>query len=247
MAYDISGGDFGASSVYGGALSRSQERYQKMMDELKKAEGFATAEVAPEFQQVADIFKTGGEYGAGAKTAIEKAARYGTSQSMANLAQTGMSSGSIAQGVRARYSRQVTEGIQGVEDIRYDKLSNALLALASAKEARGIRASGAYQTTAGLISGWREPTMSESINQEAIAKYQTGVNANVEMAGISAANWRAKMAADTESKTEAARIKATKELTSQQQTFTAGQTKIYEPTAATKTATANKELLYRYL
>ncbi len=239
--------DFGASTAYAGALANSQFRYNTMMNALKKAEGFATAEVSPEFAQNVDIYKTGGEYGTGAKTAIEKAARYGANASMADLARTGMSSGSVAQGVRARYARNVTEGIQGVEDTRYDKLSNALLALASAKEARGIRASNVYQTTAGLISGWKDPTLNEFSNQEAIAKYTADIGATVSSNELASANYRAKLAANTETAIASQKIAAEKELVTQAQTFTAGQQKIYEPTAATKTATVNKELMYRYL
>lgn len=220
MAYD-----YGATSLYSGALGRSQQRYEQMIKELRKAEG-VSAELAPEFQQVVDIYRTGGEYGVGAKAAIEKAARYGTSSAMANLIRTGMSAGTIAEGVRARYGRQATEQIQSVEDIRYEKLSAALQALASAKEARGLKATQTYQTTAGLISSFREPTMGEFVNPEAIARGE-----------IMAANWRALLGA----KTEEERIKATQKLATQQQAFTAEQAKIYEPTAAQKTS------LYRYL
>jgi hypothetical protein len=202
--------DLGSSALYQSALQRSQERYRQMLEELKKVEGIAQEPLAPEFEEAVSLFRTGGEYGAGARTAIERAAKTGTSQSLAELARTGMSSGTIAQGIRARYGRQATEQIQQVEDVRYEKLSSALQALASAKEARGIRNANIYQTTAGAISSFREPTMGDVTNQEAIA-----------LANIRGANLRAMLD-----------IKAQKKLQESQQKFTAGQTELYTPTVA---------------
>jgi len=154
------------SNRYKSALGRSLGRYDTMVSEMQQAKTAAQAPIATEYGEVADIYRTGGEYGAGAKANVRETAAQNYAASAAAQAATGMSSGSLATGTRARYSRDVTEGIQGVEDIRYQQLGSALQAVAQAKEARGIRIGQAFSQTAQMVSGFQEPTTGQFANQE---------------------------------------------------------------------------------
>ena len=116
------------------------------------------------------MYKAGGTYGAGQRAIATEQAQKGLAGEQAGLVATGMSSGSAAGAARGRYSRGLTTSLLNIEDVRTDKLSAALTAVAAAKEARGARLTGAYQTTAQLIQGFKEPTTSEYASQEDIAK-----------------------------------------------------------------------------
>jgi hypothetical protein len=91
-----------SSTGFEGGLGRSLERYQQMIDEMRAAQKEAAAPISPELQQIADIYKTGGEYGAGARTRIAEAEKAGIASGQAGLVRSGMSSGSLAAGVRSR-------------------------------------------------------------------------------------------------------------------------------------------------
>jgi hypothetical protein len=158
---------------YQSALGEAKSRYQSMISDLTTAKEAARKEIASEYGEVADIYRTGGEYGAGAISRIQETAKQNLAASQANLVSTGMSSGSMALGARARYSRDVTQGIQDVEDIRYERLGAALQAVGQAREARGARIAGVYTTSAEAISQFRQPTTSEFANQEELTKMET--------------------------------------------------------------------------
>ena len=157
------------SQLYEEGLERSLARYKSMMDEMREAKTTTQAPIAAEYGEVADIYKTGGEYGAGAKAGVRETAAQNLAKSSAALVSSGMSSGSLATATRARYSRDVTRGIQEVEDVRYERLGAALQAVAQAKEARGIRIGQAFSETAKLTGAYQEPTMGSFANQEAIS------------------------------------------------------------------------------
>lgn len=168
----------GLDPTYTGALGRSQDRYNLMRSELTNMITGASADVPQEYSDIADIYKTGGEYGKGAIGAIEREAKYGASRGQASLARTGMSSGSLSQGVAARYSRQAREGIQGVEDTRYDRLGSALKDLGTARANRGLNITEAYKTTAAMVGAWKDPSVSDYTDPYKLeAQKQTGQQA----------------------------------------------------------------------
>jgi hypothetical protein len=164
-----------ANTDYTAALGRSMDRYKIMQNEINSMITGASADVPKEYSDVADVYKTGGEYGKGAIGRIEREAKYGASRGQAALARTGMSSGSLSQGVAARYSRQAREGIQEVEDTRYDRLGGALKDLGTARANRGLNMTEAYKTAATLIGGYRDPTPGEYSDPYKLEKVrQTG-------------------------------------------------------------------------
>lgn len=146
---------------YESALERSLGRYKSMMDELKGMKAAAGAEIAPEFQEAVELYRPGGAYGAGAISRIREEQRKGVAGTLSQLVSSGMSSGALAAGVRAKYGREAQRGIQEVEDVRYERLGQALQAVALAREARGLRTTQAYQTAAGLTSAFQEPSVSQ--------------------------------------------------------------------------------------
>jgi hypothetical protein len=134
-------------------MNDAQSRYNQMIAELQNAKSVAGADIPSEYGDVVSMYSAGGSYGAGQKAIAEEQALAGESQESANLVRTGMSSGSLAAGVRSRYSRNLTTNLQNIEDIRTDKLSAALGALATAKAARTTELAGVYKTSAELIGG----------------------------------------------------------------------------------------------
>lgn len=150
-----------AGITYESGLQRSLARYQSMIKDLQVSKTEAAAPLAPEYQQLVDIYRTGGEYGAGARTRIAEAQKMGTAADVAGLARSGMSSQAISSGVAARRSRYAQGQIQEVEDVRYEKLGAALQAVATARESRGMRMTQAYQTSAQLVGGFQEPAKSQ--------------------------------------------------------------------------------------
>lgn len=170
-------------TIYRSALDRSQQRYADMMTEMQGAKtAAADTSGVDTLEQTADIYKTGGEYGAGARTTAENLAKKNLASAQAGSIASGMSSGSGAANIQARYSRDLSEQYQNIEDVRYSKLDTALTAVAAAKEARATRIGGAYQTTAQLIAGYKEPTLAESADAEALLKLQGDINMQLQEA-----------------------------------------------------------------
>jgi hypothetical protein len=158
------------SSDYNSALKTSQARYQSMVDELNAAKTTASADIASEYGEVASMYASGGSYGAGQRAELEDTLGKGVAQEQANLVATGMSSGSMAAGTRSKYAKNLATGYKNIEDTRTDKYASALTAVAAAKESRGSRLTSAYQTSAQLIQGFKDPTVSEYANEEKISK-----------------------------------------------------------------------------
>ncbi len=151
---------------YESALARYQEQYNKMIEEMQSAKEVAAEAIPEELTQVADMYAAGGTYGAGQRTILEEELKGATSAQQAALVASGMSSGSAARNIQSRYAKNLATGYQQIEDVRTDKLTSALQAVATAKEARGARMTSAYTTTAQLMSGYKEPSVSEFANAE---------------------------------------------------------------------------------
>ena len=166
------------------ALDTSVSKYDDMIAEMNAAKAEMNTPISPELEANAALYGAEGTYGQGAIAKIRAAQVAGTSQGMAGLVSSGMSSGNLAAGVASRYAREANTAIQGVEDTRYDKLSAAMMAVAAAKEARVTGTANLFATTAGF--------MTQAYNAEVAAneakyatdvttaqnKYATDVNAN---------------------------------------------------------------------
>ena len=141
---------------YGSALERFQERYETGMEYGEQALE-EVGEIPGEFGQAAELYAPGGRYGEGARTRIREAQKTGTAAGMAQLARTGMSSGTLAEGVRARYAREAETAFKEVQDVQYGKYAEALQTLGAAKEARYGRTAQVQLSLAGLAIGAQEP------------------------------------------------------------------------------------------
>ncbi len=137
-----------------------------MIAEANKARETASTEIAPELTQTADMYAAGGSYGAGQRDILRRNLKASSAQEQAANVSSGMSSGSAASATRSRYGKSLASGEMQIEDTRTDKLSTALQAVAAAKEARTGRMVGAYTTTAQLVQGYKEPTMSDFASAE---------------------------------------------------------------------------------
>jgi hypothetical protein len=167
---------------YKSALEASNTRYNQMISEANKARETASTDIAPELTQTADMYAAGGTYGTGQRALVDENLKAGASKEQAGLVSSGMSSGSMASGVTSRYARNRAAEFANIEDVRTDKLNTALSAVAAAKEARTGRMVGAYTTTAQLVQGFKNPTMSEFESAEELqaasdlaAKERTGM------------------------------------------------------------------------
>jgi hypothetical protein len=158
---------------YSSSLSSSSNLYQQMIDDMNAARQSASVDIAPEYGQVAEMYKTGGTYGEGLRTEAQTLAKESLSKEQADLVRTGMSSGSAAGAALSRYSRNLTGAYKNIEDTRTDKLATALSAVGAAREARGARISSVYTTTAQLLGTY---------NSQAAQR-----NADLQAAGMSAA------------------------------------------------------------
>lgn len=210
--------------------------YSSMIEALRKAQQASEAPVASEYGETADIYRTGGEYGAGAIARIEDERQKGVAGAQANLASTGMSSGSLAVGVGQRYARAAGRAVQEVEDVRYEKLGNALLALGAAKEARGQRISQTYASTAQLIQGWKG--IETSLEQTKLGI--TSAEKIAEM-GETGATRRARIGSATQISIADAKITAEQNLAKQAQTFKAQESAKYNLTAPQKYSLSERE------
>lgn len=143
-------------------ISTAQDAYKKMIEEMQGAKE-AAAVLPTEYTSIAEMFKAGGTYGAGQRAILEEQLKKGVALEQAALVASGMSSGTLASAVKGRYARGLATGYQQIEDIRTEKLASALGAVAAAKEARGVRLTGAYQTTAGLLAEMGRVKTEESI------------------------------------------------------------------------------------
>ena len=215
-------------------LGRSLARYKSMMGEMQQAKVAAEKPIAEEYGEVADIYKTGGEYGAGAKARVRDIAAENLAKSSAALVSTGMSSGSMATATRAMYGRDVTRGIQDFEDVRYERLGTALQAVAQAKEARGIRIGQAYSTTAQLAGSFQEPSMGSFANQEAISAQASASQRSIAKKSIEASTRESGLSrkAQTEAQRSAQAFQTSERKASE--AFVSGQAARYKTTAATK-------------
>jgi len=223
------------SARYEVGLARSLSRYKSMMDDMQQAKAEAQKPVAAEFGEVADIYKTGGEYGVGAKENIRDIAAQNLAKSSAANVATGMSSGSMATATRARYSRDVSKGIQEVEDVRYERLGSALQAVAQAKEARGIRIGQAFSDTAKLAGSFQESTMGSFANQEVISAQASYTQSKIAEENRESSEKESALNREAQSMYQKrAQAFATSERKGSE-TFKSGQASIYTPTATTKT------------
>jgi hypothetical protein len=143
-------------------ITSNSEAYSKMMEELAAAKNGGESGIG-EYQQAVSLYSPGGAYGEGAKAVAVEQAKKNLAATNANLVNTGMSSGSLAAGVRARYSKDLTTTLQGIEDVRYERLGTALQALGAAKEARGLRATQTSLSAASLYSGASQTQSAENV------------------------------------------------------------------------------------
>lgn len=127
------------SSAYKEALGR----YAGRRKEAKA--GFLGAE-AP-LEEAVEMFRPGGKYGAGQRALIEKQGRKTYAGGLSNLIATGMGSGTNVAGLRARVGADVGEAKLGVEDVRIDRLTQALELLSQLKG-----------QAAGALAGMQEPS-----------------------------------------------------------------------------------------
>jgi hypothetical protein len=139
------------------SLDSSSKYYNDMINEMNQAKSSANTQIPGELGQVASMYGPGGSYGAGALDRIKQSERSGVAGTMGGLVSSGMSSGSLAAGVRSKYGREAATQMKEVEDTRTDRYATALNAMASARAQRGINITNAYQTTASLIKGWKSP------------------------------------------------------------------------------------------
>lgn len=215
---------------YESGLGRSLGRYQTMMSEMQQAKASAQVPIASEYGEMAEIYRTGGEYGAGGKARVRETAAANLAKTSAGLVATGMSSGSLAASTQARYGREVTRGIQEVEDVRYERLGAALQAVASAKEARGIRVQQAFTQTAQMAGQFQEPAVGQFESSAEIAAMQAQTQKTL------ASKAREETAKEREFKLQLQRGEQRYQTTERKATekFAAGQAARYTPTAAAK-------------
>ncbi len=101
------------------------------------------------------VYAPGGTYGQGAKTRISREMQEALARAMTSLAQTGMHSGSLAEGVRARFGREKAEALQGVEDVRADRFTDVM------KSISGLRAG-----SGSILSQMREPSWAAAVGPQ---------------------------------------------------------------------------------
>lgn len=170
-----------------GGLDNASNYYKDMIKEMNSAKAAASADIPSEYNQVRELYAPGGKYGEGALSRIAAAEKSGVAGTMGQLISSGMSSGSMAAGVRSKYGREAERQRKEVYDTQTDRYSTALNAIATARENRGIRMTNAYQTTASLISGWKSPLeqiAAQGANQANVAT----ISGNFSLAQQSLAN-----------------------------------------------------------
>jgi hypothetical protein len=210
------------SQRYVSAIRRFQHRYTDVMQRGERAVE-AAGELPEEFAQVAELYAPGGQYGEGARERVRQTQRTGTAAGMAQLARTGMSSGTLAEGVRARYAREAETSFKEVQDVQYGRYAEALQTLGAAKEARYGRTAQIQLSLAQLGAQMQEPTYGSFGSQ-------------IDVAGIGAAGAaeRARLAAKTAKFQTAAGIYAQRRQQISAQTFQAGEAKKQRTFAATE-------------
>jgi len=114
-------------TAYTGSLGRYAESQKQALDKLTQAE--------TGYGELAQIYAPGGTYGAGQIATIEREKARGVATAQAGAVASGMSSGSMAQGLGARATREATQAKLGVEDVRADKYAGVLQGLASLRMA----------------------------------------------------------------------------------------------------------------
>jgi D-serine dehydratase len=107
-----------------------------------------------DFNQAVNLFQPGGQFGAGGLAEIERGGQEAIAAGQLGLAQTGMSSGTAAAGLKARALADVAIGRKTISDERVTRLSSALTArgqakltaeqIAAQKEAERIRFMGSF-------------------------------------------------------------------------------------------------------
>jgi hypothetical protein len=154
---------------YNSGLSRAISRYNRMLSNAQKAISTAGEAIPQAYRDVVDIYSKGGSYGAGARGRIKQQQKASTAGGLADLVSTGMSSGTLAEGVRSRYSHQASQAIQEVEDVRYERLGTALAAVGQAQQARQTGLASAYLSASSLVGSFQEPSVSQFSSPEALA------------------------------------------------------------------------------
>jgi hypothetical protein len=128
----------------------SERRYGEALDRLASEragvlERFSAAERP--LDEAAELYRPGGEYGEGARMRVEEAFRKALAGAQTGLSMTGMHSGSLMEGLRARYESEKAMQMQGIEDVRADRLGQILSTISGIRTASG-----------GALAAMREPS-----------------------------------------------------------------------------------------
>jgi len=161
--------------LYSSALKRFQEKVTQARTDFGKAE--------KPIQETVESFRPGGGYGAGQHAIIEREAREALGAGQASLVQTGMASGSTMAGLHGLVKARATEQTLGVEDVRTENLSNALMALSNLRASAAGALLTAQEPGMESIAGFEASRMGSIAGQ---ATGRIGAAAQVETANISA-------------------------------------------------------------
>ena len=151
-------------------MSAEANRYKAMMLDFQRryaeATGAATtaigeAGIVPsEYGELKGLYAPGGQFGESQRQRIEEARKAGIASSYANLAKTGMWSGTTTTGAQTGVNWAAQKELTNLEDVRYGKYGEALgLAGAAAQAARADKVR-AYQMLSSVIAGMQPPAYS---------------------------------------------------------------------------------------
>ena len=175
---------FGRSTTTGETVSevigdKSDVRFGEALDRIAAQragvlERFAGAEKP--LQEVAGLYAPGGQYGEGARASIEAQFKQALAASQTSLAQSGMHSGSMMEGIRTGMTGEKTRLLQGVEDTRQDRLGGILQQISGLRAAGGATV-GAMQDPS--FGGFIGPTGTRTVSTGGMTTREAGTSRSV--------------------------------------------------------------------
>jgi hypothetical protein len=109
----------------------------------------------PELRERAELFRPGGQFGAGGKAEVERGGQQAIAAGQIGLAQTGVSSGTNVAGLRARVLADTALARKKIEDERVGGLSASLQSIADARLAQQEFASQERRALFGSLPSLR--------------------------------------------------------------------------------------------
>lgn len=138
-----------STGLYESTLARWLNRQQQMGEQFGRAE--------TPLQELKSYYAPGGGYGAGQQEIIEEEGRKTLAQGLHNLVATGMSSGSLATGLRAQVGRGITRGKIAIEESRAKQFAETLTGLSRLRagfgQLLGTAQEPSYAPVVGAVTG----------------------------------------------------------------------------------------------